>query len=84
MDNVTIGTLFLISVTKTRRCYGFEKRIAYAIAKGEPQLVEGIGMLSLRWLRPSRVLMDWGDKAVVAPCLGRDLLIEISYHMEVM
>ena len=64
IEDVASGTMSLISVTKTRRCSGFSEILADSIAKGEPYRLEGMGLKSPRWLRPSRVLMDWVRKPI--------------------
>ena len=84
MEDVASDTMSLVYVSKTKRCSGFGDIVADASAKGEPKLLDRMGLVSPKWLRPSLVLMDWVNKPVVTPCLGQYLLNEISQHMEVV
>ena len=82
-DDVTSGTMSMISIAETRRCSGLGEIVADTLAKGEFSGLEGLGITSPTWSRPSRVLMDWVKKLVVTPKLGKYLLDELSRLMEI-
>ena len=84
MDYVASGTMSLVSVTKTRRCSGFGEIVADIIAKGSPDSLDSMGILSPSWLRPSRVLMDWIKRPLVTASLSHDLLTEMYSYREVV
>ena len=74
----------MVSMEKTRRCSGFGENVADTLAKGELSVLDRLGVSNPCWSRPSRVLVDWVEKPVVTPNLGKLLLDEMSRLMEVI
>ena len=74
----------IVSVLKTRRCSDHGEKVADTIAKGDITSLATMGLVNYTWSRPSRVLMDWIKKPVVTPQLGKQLLDELSFIMEVV
>ena len=84
LDDVASGTMSIVSIIKTRRCSGHGEKVADTIAKGDITSLATMGLVNYTWSRPSRVLMDCIKKPVVTPQLGKQLLDELSFIMEVV
>ena len=59
MDDVASGTMSAVSIANPRRCSGVGENVADTLAKGELSGLDGLGISTPYWAKPSRVLADW-------------------------